>query len=74
MNSIDQAKFQTLVEVVKARLQTRNYFITKENDIRKGRQIRLSTGSIVNVMQSGKIILQGKSDHLIKEILGFLKN
>ncbi|MGA6117474.1 MULTISPECIES: hypothetical protein [Sphingobacterium] len=66
--------YQTTIEVIKGKLQCRNYFVTIEKEIPGGHQIRLSTGSIVNVMKTGKIILQGKNDINIKEILGFLRD
>ena len=66
--------FQTTIAIVKSILQSRNYFITIEKEISGGWQIRTGTGTIVNVMKSGKIILQGKNDTYIEELLGFLRD
>lgn len=66
--------YQTTIAIVKSILQSRNYFITMELEISGGWQIRTSTGAIVNVMKSGKIVLQGKKDAYIQELLGFLRD
>lgn len=66
--------YQTTIAIVKSILQSRNYFITLEIEISGGWQIRTGTGTIINIMKSGKIILQGKNDTYIQELLGFLRD
>lgn len=66
--------FKTTVAVIKGKLQSHNYLVTLETEIPGGWQIRVSTGSIINVLHNGKVTLQGKPDADIKEILGFLRN
>lgn len=66
--------FQTLVLLVKTRLTTRNYFITIEKDIKGGKQIRLSTGSKINILKNGRIILKGEEDSDLLEMFGFLRS
>ncbi|TDQ79531.1 hypothetical protein [Sphingobacterium yanglingense] len=65
---------KTTILVIKTRLQVRNYFVTIEKDLPGGHQIRLSTGSVINLSTKGKIVLQGKPDNELKEMLGFLRD
>jgi len=66
--------FKTTIYVVRAKLITRNYFITIERKIKGGYQMRLSTGSRVNILKNGRIILTGEHDIDLQEMFGLLRS
>lgn len=70
----DKIHFKTTVLVCKVKLQTRNYFVTIDREIKRGRQLRLSTGSVINILRCGKIELKGTADICLQEMFGFLRD
>lgn len=71
--TIEEMHLKVTLEVIKGKLQSHNYFVTLEKELPGAHQLRLSTGSIVNISAKGKIALQGKNDGDLKDILGFLR-
>ncbi|GEM_PF-2849773 len=65
---------KTALLMVKAKLQTRNYFVTIEKELPGSHQLRLSTGSVINLSSKGKIELQGTHDNDLQEMFGFLRS
>lgn len=53
-----------------ALLLKNGYHITAERKIAYGKQYILSSGSIVNLFDSGKINVQGKPDAQLKKLMG----
>jgi len=72
--SIEEMQIKTALLVIKAKLQTRNYFVTIEKELPGAHQLRLSTGSVINLSDKGKIELQGTYDNDLQEMFGFLRS
>lgn len=72
--TIEEMYVKTTLLVIKAKLQTRNYFVTIERELPGAHQLRLSTGSVINISTKGKIDLQGTPDTDLKEMFGFLRS
>ncbi|MXV16863.1 hypothetical protein [Hufsiella ginkgonis] len=66
-------EFEILKTAIKARLEDNGYLITIEKAIDHGHQYRLSTGTIINAFNSGKITIQGTADRDANRLFG-LKN
>lgn len=61
---------EPIVDKVKSTLDDNGYFVTIEQKIDYGYQIRLSQGSIINIYTTGSIAIQGKKDTGLNLLLG----
>lgn len=61
------------VDTAKKLLVDNGYVVSSEKVVQGGVQIRLTSGSILTVFNTGKVIVQGKPDENVKEILSNAK-
>jgi len=63
-----------LVEKVQMLLADNDYGISAERTIDYGYQIKTTSGAVINMYRTGKILLQGQKDEKLKELfIGGLK-
>jgi predicted nucleotide-binding protein len=59
-----------LKEGILQKLNGAGFVCTVENPIPHGIQLRLGNGAVVNIYESGKLLVQGKCTSEVKQILG----
>ena len=63
-----------LTDEVKQMLSSAGFLCTVEKEIPHGKQLRLAQGTVVNIFNTGKITVQGKSSDDVEKALHLSRN